>query len=206
MSALVLHVGPARAAWWKATMQKLLPEMEVHLWQEEFDPATVEFAVVWKHPAGGLRRFPNLRAIVSIGAGVDHVLVDPDLPPGVPIIRTTGPDLTQRMREYVCLQVLRLHRNLPDLEEGRRRREWRQSVNPPAPQRGVGIMGLGNLGADCARALAFLGFDVSGWVRHAREMEGVRVFAGQAALGDFLARAEILVCLLPLTPATEGGY
>ena len=185
-------------------MQALLPEFDVALWDDPVDPADVTFAVVWKHPPGCLVRFRNLEAIVSIGAGVDHVLVDPELPRGVPIIRTTGPDLTQRMREYVCLQVLRLHRRLPEIETAQRDRQWLQTVNPPAPLRRVGVMGLGNLGADCARTLAMIGFDVAGWARRRKEIDGVTVFAGQEERNAFLARTEILVCLLPATPATEG--
>lgn len=204
MSALVLHVGPARAAWWRDRMQALLPELAVHPWDAVPDPAAVAFAAVWRHPPGGLRRFANLRAILSIGAGVDHVLADPDLPPGVPVIRTTGPDLTQRMREYVCLHVLRLHRRHAETVAAQMARRWRPLVTLPAPGRRVGILGLGRLGAACAAALRDLGFDVAGWARHDRPLDGIAVFAGAAALPAVLARSEILVNLLPLTPATAG--
>ena len=204
MSTVILHVGAKRARWWKENMQSLLPEFDVALWDDPVDPDDVAIAVVWRHPPGGLVRFTNLKAIVSIGAGIDHVLVDPDLPKGVPIIRTTGPDLTQRMREYVSLQVLRLHRRLPEIEAAQHAREWLQPYCPPAPKRRVGIMGLGNLGADCARTLAMLGFDVAGWARRPKSVAGVTCFAGDADEAEFLARTEILVCLLPATPATDG--
>jgi glyoxylate/hydroxypyruvate reductase A len=204
MSVAVLHVKGARAQWWKETMQALLPELDVALWDEPVDPAEVVATIVWRHPPGGLLRFPNLRVIVSIGAGVDHVFADPQLPEGVPIIRTVGPDLTQRMREYVLLHALRLHRGQPELEEAQRRGEWLQLVRPPAPRRRVGVLGLGNLGADCARALAAVGFDVCGWARAPREVPGVRVFSGAEGLTAVAEQAEILVCLLPLTPETEG--
>ena len=202
--ALIIRVGESRAEWWRAHLQDLLPEIECRLWDDPGDPAEIEYAVVWRPPAGGLKRFANLRCIVSIGAGIDHVLADPELPGGVPIIRTTGHDLTQRMREYVCLHVLRLHRRLPEIEAAQRTREWHQLINPPAPQRRVGVMGLGNLGADCARTLGLVGFDVAGWARRPREIDGVTTFAGGDGLAPFLARSEILVCLLPLTPATTG--
>ncbi|MEM9199864.1 MAG: glyoxylate/hydroxypyruvate reductase A [Pseudomonadota bacterium] len=202
--AVVLHVGASRALWWRDHMGTLLPEYDVHLWDEVPDPAQVRFAVVWKHPAGGLQRFPGLQAIVSIGAGVDHVFVDPDLPMGVPVLRTTGPDLTQRMREYICLNVLRLHRRDWEVRAASAAREWRQNVQPPATARRVGVMGLGNLGADAAIALAALGFDTAGWTRRPRDCPGIAVYAGDAARAAFLARSDILVCLLPLTPATDG--
>jgi glyoxylate/hydroxypyruvate reductase A len=202
--ALIIHVGPARELWWLEQMQSLLPEIECRLLSDPGDPADIEIAVVWKPPTGALKRFPNLRAIVSIGAGIDHVLVDPELPRHVPIIRTTGEDLKIRMREYVTLHVLRLHRRLPEIEAAQERREWLQLVNPPAYQRRVGLMGLGDLGADCARALNALGFDVAGWSRRPKSIDGIESFAGQDGLAAFLKRTEILVCLLPLTPTTEG--
>ncbi|MDH3664167.1 MAG: glyoxylate/hydroxypyruvate reductase A [Alphaproteobacteria bacterium] len=205
--ALIIHVGPAREKWWLEHMQSLLPEIECRLLSDPGDPDEVEIAVVWKPPAGALKQFPNLRAIVSIGAGIDHVLVDPELPKHVPIIRTTGEDLKIRMREYVTLHVLRLHRRLPEIEAAQERREWLQLVNPPAYERKVGLMGLGDLGADCARALSALGFDVAGWSRRPKSIDGISNFTGQEGqegLTAFLKRTEILVCLLPLTPATEG--
>ena len=202
--SLVIRVGQARANWWREHMQALLPEIECRLWDDPGPLEEVKYAIVWKPPAGGLKQFPNLEVIVSIGAGIDHILVDPELPKGVPIIRTTGSDLTQRMREYVCLHVLRFHRRLPDLEEAQPLREWRQGVNPPAYERKVGVMGLGNLGADAARSLAMIGFDVAGWSRSAKAIEGVTTFTGEGELDAFLARTEILVCLLPLTEATRG--
>jgi len=201
---LVIRVGPARQNWWHEHMQSLLPEMDVRLWDDPGPLDAVKYAVVWKPPAGGLAKFPNLQVIHSIGAGIDHILDDPELPAGIPIIRATGDDLTQRMREYVTLHVLRFHRNLPALEGAMPLREWRQSVNPPAYERKVGIMGLGNLGADCARALAMLGFDVAGWSRSPKTIDGVTAFNGPDGLDAFLARTEILVCLLPLTEETRG--
>ena len=122
-----------------------------------------------------MKTFPNLRGIVFIGAGIDHVLCDPDLPKAIPIIRTTGRDLSLRMREYVTLHVLRLHRRLPEVEAVQSQREWLQIVEPPANERRVGIMGLGNLGADCAYTWTKIGFEVAGWWG-ARIAENIRAF------------------------------
>ena len=132
--ALIIRIGPAREQWWQDHMQSLLPEIECRRWDEPGDPDEIEYAVVWRPPAGGLKRFRNLKCIVSVGAGIDHILSDPERPRHVPIIRTTGDDLTQRMREYVCLHVLRHHRRLPEIDEIQISKEWRQSVNLPADQ------------------------------------------------------------------------
>jgi len=202
--ALVIRVGAARQQWWLDHMQGLLPEIECRAWDEPGDPAEIDYAIVWRPSPGGLKRFPNLKCIVSMGTGIDHVTDDPELPRHVPIIRTRSFDLTQRMREYVTLHVLRIHRRLPEIEAAQPLREWRQLINPPAYQRKVGVMGLGNLGADCARTLKAVGFDVAGWARRPKSIEGIACFAGDAQRRAFLERSEILVCLLPLTPETRG--
>lgn len=202
--ALVIRVGGACQRRWQEHLQALLPELECRLWDEPGDPGEIEYAVVWKPPPGGLKRFENLKCIVSIGAGIDHVTDDPALPRHVPLLRTTSPDLSQRMREYVTLHVLRIHRRLPEIEAAQPLRAWRQLIDPPAQARRVGIMGLGNLGAGCARTLAAVGFDVAGWSRRPKRVDGVTCFAGAGERRPFLERTEILVCLLPLTAATRG--
>ncbi len=201
---IVLKVGGSRASWWKQHLSTLLSEATVYLANEEMNRDDIDYAVVWKPEPGWLRTFENLKCIVSIGAGIDHVLCDPELPVHLPIIRTTSPDLTVRMREYVTLHVLRLHRRLPEIVAAQSAREWRQIIEPPAHERRVGIMGLGNLGADCAVTLAAIGFDVAGWARSEKTIDQVACFAGEATRNAFLARSDILVCMLPLTPETEG--
>ncbi len=202
--ALVLYLNTERAQWWKDHLQHLLPDIECRLRDTNDNPADVLYAVVWRPPEGWLKQFVNLRCIFSIGAGIDHILEDRELPPEIPIVRTTGADLTQRMREYVCLHALRLHRRSMETEAAQRERRWFNQIIPVASERTVGIMGLGNLGTACATALASLGFNVAGWARSARNIDGASCYAGDAELPAFLATTDILVCLLPLTPATES--
>ena len=201
---VVVRLGNARAEWWRDALEKLLPGVEVRLWDQPGDKADIEYAVVWKPPPGGLKTFPNLKCIVSMGAGIDHLLADPELPRDLPVIRTVGPDLRQRMREYLALHVLRFHRRLPDIQAAQQRKDWDQIITPPAPQRTVGVMGLGNMGAETAHTLAALGFSVRGWSRRPKRLHGIECFHGEEQFETFLARCEILICLLPLTPATEG--
>ncbi|WP_299390820.1 glyoxylate/hydroxypyruvate reductase A [Pelagibius sp.] len=202
--ALVVRVGNARAEWWREKLQGLLPDIDCRDWETPGDKADVEYAVVWKPPPGGLRTFPNLKCVVSMGAGIDHVLVDPDLPKHLPVIRTVGDDLRQRMREYVALHVLRHHRRLPDIQAAQQRKAWDQIITPPAPERHVAVLGLGNMGAEVARTLAGIGFAVHGWSRRPKDLNGIVCHHGEAGLAELLPLAEILICLLPLTPATEG--
>ncbi|WP_299821796.1 glyoxylate/hydroxypyruvate reductase A [uncultured Jannaschia sp.] len=190
--------------WWVEQLSALLPDHEVVPLDAVSDPGTVRYAVVWRPRTGDLARFAALKAIVSIGAGIDHVLADGALPACVPIIRTTGRDLTQRMREYVALHVLRHHRDMPRQLRAQAERDWHAIVVPVAPNRTVGVMGLGNLGAAAAETLAGLGFATRGWSRRGRDVPGVETFAGAEGLGAFLSGCEILVNLLPLTADTRG--
>jgi glyoxylate/hydroxypyruvate reductase A len=112
--------------------------------------------------------------------------------------------MTKRMTEYVLFHVLRYHRQHDDYAAQQRRGEWTELPQPAAAARRIGVMGLGELGGAAARALVSLGFDVAGYSRGEKQIEGVDCFHGPGGLAPFLARCEILVCLLPLTDETAG--
>ncbi|OLO09578.1 glyoxylate/hydroxypyruvate reductase A [Salinicola sp. MH3R3-1] len=204
MSIVVSIPGVDKTNWWIEQLQALMPSWTIRSIDDPGDADAVTYAVVWKPADGAFLPFANLKAIVSLGAGIDHVLADTKLPRQIPIIRTVGTDLTQRMREYVALHVLSHHRDMPTISANQRARQWKQLVVPPATDRPVGVMGLGNLGSAAASTLSALGFETLGWSRTQREIEGITTFAGDAEFAAFLGRCEILVCLLPLTDATTG--
>jgi len=189
---------------WRDALGQAIPDLDIRNWDAPGDPAEIEFALVWRPPAGALRQFPNLKAILNLGAGVDALLQDPDLPAGVPIVRMVDEDLAQCMAEYVLLHVLRYHREQPLLDARQRAHDWRMLISPPAAHRRVGLMGLGVMGMTSADLLRPVGFDLAAWTRGPRTVPGVECFHGADGLKPFLARSEILVCLLPLTPETEG--
>ena len=166
------------------------------------DPS-IDYAVVWKHPAGALSGLPNLKLVISMGAGVDHIFADPDLP-DVPILRVVADNLTTHMVEYVVWRVMDHHRQGMAYRAQQAERRWEERSQQTASEVAVGIMGLGQLGRAAAKALGALGFAVNGWTRNPRAVEGVKTFHGEPGLKDFLAASDILVVLLPHTPATEG--
>jgi len=204
LMALIIKSDFARDVIWREAFQFASPELDCRSWQAPGDLSEIEYAFVWKPEKGSLRRFPNLKCIFSIGAGVDHLLGDVDLPEGVPVVRMVEPELTRGMSEYVALHVLRYHRDLPALQQSQRARQWNELITPTAPHRRVGIMGFGVLGQAAAEALRVFGFDLACWSRTAKDFPGGESFHGSDGLVSFLARTEILVCLLPLTPETEG--
>jgi glyoxylate/hydroxypyruvate reductase A len=202
--ALLFRSSIDSEARWQPQLTRLMPGLEVRIWPEIGDPAEIDYALVWRPDPGLLASLPNLKLILSLGAGVDHILCDPHLPRGVPIVRLVDPYMTDAMSEYVILQVLRLHRQELDYRTQQEKGIWLELDQKNAAERTVGILGFGALGQDAGRKLQGLGFDVAVWGRRQRTVEGLRGCAGHAGLPALLGRSEILVCLLPLTAETEG--
>lgn len=164
---------------------------------------SIHYALVWRHKPNQLKGFPNLKAIFSLGAGVDHILADPTLP-DVPIVRVVDPSLTQPMVEYVVWRVLDHHRQGLLYRTQKQKKIWHEPSQRPAEEVSVGILGLGELGTEAARALRALNYQVRGWSRGAKDVPGVTTFHGKDALAAFLGGTDILVVLLPLTTETAG--
>ena len=194
----------AEYAEWREHLVRALPADErLVMAGEAHDPAGIDVAFVANPPRGTLASYGDLRFVQSLWAGVDRLLGDPSLP-DIPIARLVDPDLTQAMVEAVVAHVLALHRQAPAYGRLQARREWRQLAQPLARTRRVGILGLGELGAAVARALSSLSFQVSGWSRSPRTVEGVECLSGDHGVEMLLARANILVNLLPLTADTDS--
>jgi glyoxylate/hydroxypyruvate reductase len=189
---------------WLDALRRELPDVEVRVWPDAGDLMEVTLVVVWKHPAGMLRSLPNLHGIFSIGAGVDSILADADLPCNVPIVRMVDPGLAASMKEFVLMRVLHYHRDMDRYARDQSARAWNPRMPRLAKHRRVGLMGIGVLGSVCARSLAELQFDVAAWSRRARAIDGARSYSGAGQLSEFLRRTDILVCMLPLTAATDG--
>jgi len=203
-SAILLAITGWNPQGWDERFRTLAPARDIRSWPDRVgNRADVAYACAWKAPHGLLAEFSNLRIIFSLGAGVDHLMGDPHLP-AVPVVRIVDPDLTRRMTEYVVLHVLMRHRRVRLYEQQQRQRIWHEHHQPAAGEVTVGVMGLGVLGRDAAAMLHRLGFQVAGWSRTGSPLAGIETFHGAAGLDAFLARTEILVCLLPLTPATQG--
>ena len=211
MNTFLVAIGGAwRGTAWIERFRKLMPEREVVGLDDAFDRTGVRWAAAWKHPPGSLAGLPRLEAIFSLGAGVDHLMGDPALP-AVPVVRVVNHDLTARMSEWIVLQCLAHLRQAPRYARQQRDGVWDDDDAQPAARHvRVGVMGLGVLGGDAARKLAMMGFDVAGWSRTPRKGTAesgeapVRAFHGMAGLDAFLARTDVLVCLLPLTDDTRG--
>jgi glyoxylate/hydroxypyruvate reductase A len=188
---------------WRELFARAFPDMGFRVWPDVGPVQDVRYAVVWRQPRGLLATLPNLKAVLVLGAGVDAVLDDPQLPEKVPVLRLVDAGLPQPMAEYALYAVLHFQRTMPAYLAQQQSATWRRVPWSLAPDWPVGVMGLGVIGGVVARYLADAGYPVAAWVRKPRAVEGLEVFAGAAQLPAFLARSKVVVNVLPLTPQTR---
>ena len=186
---------------WLMGLRQALPQAQVELWTEGAAPA--DYAVVWAPPQRFVDEQTQLKAIFNIGAGVD-ALMKLQLPAGVPVVRLDDAGMSVQMAEYVCHEVIRHFREFDLYSAAAEAGQWSYRKPRRRDDFPVGVMGLGVLGQRVARALQSFEFAVHGWSRSPKSVPGVRTYAGPEGFLDFLRASRFLVCLLPLTPQTQG--
>lgn len=203
MANLLFKMDIDRGGDWLDGFKAADPDLKIEVWPYDGDPEAIDYALIWMPEPGELKRYPNLKVIFSIGAGIDHLRNDPELP-DLPIVRMVEPGLTAGMSEYVVWAVLSHHRFMIEYVNNRKRKHWEEISQISTRRRRVGILGLGHLGQDAAEKLKVFDFPLSGWARSKKDVAGVASYHGAEQLGEFLAKTDILVCLLPETPETKG--
>lgn len=187
---------------WVDELLKADPTLDLRVWPNVGNPKEIDFALAWHYPPGELKKYPNLKCISSLGAGVDHILEDSDRPKNVPIVRVMDKLLVRDMTQYIVYAVLYFTRKFDVYTQQQQQKKWLQLK--PNNELTTGIMGLGQLGTDAAKKLKHLGFKVIGWSRSPKKIAGIKCFHGEQQLNQFLSRAHILVNLLPLTADTQN--
>ncbi|SAK90316.1 D-isomer specific 2-hydroxyacid dehydrogenase [Caballeronia calidae] len=200
---ILYKADPERGRQWAQLFAQKAPDVPFRLWPDIGDAAAVRYLAAWQPPADVMRTFPNLEVIFSVGAGIDQFDLS-GVPPHVAVVRMTEPGIVEGMVEYVTQAVLTIHRDLFDYAAQQRERVWHEMPVRAASTRRIGVLGLGMLGTAVLKTLRLFGFSCAGWSRSPHEIEGVECHAGIESLDAFLARTDILVCLLPLTDATRG--
>jgi glyoxylate/hydroxypyruvate reductase len=189
---------------WKKVLEAGLGPIDFRRLDSLGDKADIEVALAWKPDAGLLASLPNLKLIVSLGMGVDHLLSDGKLPAGVPITRIMDDGLVGQMSEYALYWALRHHRDIDKYAASQRARQWKVEDFVDTIHRRIGILGLGTIGQDTARKFAALGFPTAGWSRTAKSLPAIATFHGKDGFARLLAESDILVNVLPLTRDTRG--
>lgn len=203
MAILFAVAPPENPRHWIKHLEKLLPGEEFRIWPDVGARADIDVILVWRPPQGSMTGYPNLKMIHNLGAGVDAVIGNPELP-AVPLVSMKDEGLKQGMIEYVIHAVLHLHRDMHRYVAFQRESRWKPMMQADTAKRRVGILGLGHLGGACADHLARIGFPVAGWSRGRKTLPGIESFAGPGELPAFLRRTDILVVLAPLTADTRG--
>jgi glyoxylate/hydroxypyruvate reductase A len=200
---LVYKADPVRGAEWARLFARKAPDVPFRMWPDTGDPAQVRYFAAWMMPPELATTFPNLEILFCVGAGIDQLDLS-QVPESIPVVRMIEPGLADGMVEFVTLAVLALHRDWLAYAAQQRQRKWRPLPVRPSATRRIGVMGLGVLGSAVLEKLRGFGFPCAGWSRSPRDLEGIDCYAGEDALAAFLARTDILVCLLPLTESTRG--
>ena len=206
MTRILFYLDDFDHGIWRSVFERAIPDVEFCSYPDWGTPDDgPAYAFVWYPPPGLLAQYPNIQAIFSLGAGVDHLTRDPDLPKGTPIIRMSDDGLKEGMREYVLMSVLMHHRDMIALITAQREKRWDRIFPKAADKVRVGMLGYGALGKTCAETLKPIGYQIAAWSRSAKPSgDDVEHFTGQEGLKPFLERSDIIVCLLPATRETDN--
>ncbi len=186
---------------WRAAIKAHMPGRAVIEYPDTPDPDVIDYAMIWKHPAGDLERYPNLKAVFSLGSGVDYLDAFPALP-DAPIFRLIDPNMAEDMALYTLYWTIHFQRLFGTYHAQQKNAEWARYPTPLAHDYKVAMLGLGAIGSHIAKALARNGFDVSGWSRSPKSVDGVKCVYGPDGLQAMLPEADVLICCLPFTKAT----
>lgn len=185
-------------------IKALDPDLEIVTQLEEADPGRIECVVAYRLMPGVLSRFPRLRLLCAASSGVEKLLAVPDLPPDLPVVRVTDPLQAAQIGQYVCGHAISHVRQFASYAEQQRNAQWLRHAPAPYGSAFATVLGLGHTGATIARMLGSVGFQVRGWSRSGRPVEGVEVLPDRTALAAALAQTDVLVCTLPTTAQTEN--
>lgn len=197
----ILLYTPKEFEEWRAALCAQLPEARVHAWPGA--PAC-DYAVLWKPPAALFVEQARLKAIFSLGAGVNSLLALPGFPAETPLVRMEDSGMAAQMEEYALYCALRQFRRFGEYARAQAAARWAPQGLRRRQDFNIGVLGLGVLGARVARALGDFGFAVTGWSRTTKDLPGIRCRHGEDGLDAVLASSQLLILLLPLTRDTAG--
>lgn len=189
---------------WQKSLLALQPDLDVRVWPEVGDVNDIDFALAWQPPFGALKKFPKLKAIGSLGAGVDHLFADPDLPKHIPMVRVVDPYMANDIVQYVTVCVLDYVKRMKFWQQKQKEKIWCKQPPFNYADKTVAVMGVGFLGSKLLEVLKQLGLNVIAWSLTDKQIPGVKHYAGQEQFHEFLSHADILICIIPLTPITKN--
>jgi len=202
MKNVILITPASERKKWISVFKKIMPVWKIQSLESVKNKDLIDTALVWDHPRGVLKKFKNLNLICSLGAGVDHLISDPEIPTGIRITRIVDSLLSFSMSNYIIMAVLQYHRNFDKYFEDQKNKNWDHDLKPEISIT-IGILGLGTLGGDAAIKLNNLGFKVYGYSPSPKKIDGIKCFSGEE-MNEFLNKINVLVCTVPYTPKTHS--
>jgi glyoxylate/hydroxypyruvate reductase A len=204
MTTCALYTSDESAQHWQLEFDRQFPHLIVQDWLDIANPEQVKYGIVWKPTQAFFERFPNLTTLFNLGAGVDAILNNAAVPKHIDIYRIEDGGMAAQMNQYFSYFLLHYFRDMDRYQQQQSLNQWQVQPFKAASSFRVGILGLGQLGSQLAQHLQSYGFDVAGWSRNKKHLNGVTSYAGPEELESFLNRTDALCCLLPLTPDTQG--
>ncbi|MGO2241645.1 MAG: 2-hydroxyacid dehydrogenase [Halomonas sp.] len=199
---IVVHIDEAEQ--WQTALSEALPHATVLTSEApEQERQNADYLAVWKAPAHLLQEQTQLKGIINLGAGVDHLLKTPGLPSNVPIVKLRDAGMGDLIADYALYGVLHFYRSMDRYAEQQQSATWQPQEVVEKSQWPVGVLGLGAIGSFVASALQQAGFPVLGWSRSPKQISGVRCFHGDDGLTELLGQVQSLVTILPDTSATQ---
>mgnify|MGYP000035328144 CR=1 FL=1 len=199
--AILLYNGDFGTESWLKALQQHLPDETIYCYPQVPKKEDVEFAAVWNLPQGELATYPNLRAILLLGAGGDFLMRETDLP-DVPIVRLVDEAVVNDMTEYCLYWVAHYYRHFDKYAQQQSEGIWKRIEYPPIDQYRVGILGLGNIGTEIGKTLSCTGYAVSAWVQSDRQVNQLTLYKGGEEFSSFMSQLDVLINVLPLTEDT----
>ncbi|MCZ7454535.1 glyoxylate/hydroxypyruvate reductase A [Rhizobium rhizogenes] len=203
--AFVSRMNAETEAVWKHALRAAMPQEEILAFSELTNEQrrAVNFAIVANPDPADIAALPGLTWIHSLWAGVERLVLElGDKAP--PIVRLKDPELSRVMAEAVLAWTYYLQRDMPAYRDNQQKTLWQEFDYRHPREMTVGLLGLGALGTAAAERLRHAGFNVAGWSRSAKAIDGVETLTGDDGLQTLLEKSDILVCLVPLTDATRG--
>lgn len=201
MGILVNNVGSPNEPWVDA-LQGYLPGMTIYEFPNISSMEEIEYAVVWNHPHGDLLKYPNLKAVLVLGAGMDHIDAEPELPKA-PIVRLVDPAVGDDMAQYSLYWAMHFQRHYEIYRTQAKDKQWERYEVPLSADYRITVLGLGPIGSFIAERFAINNFKTQGWSRKQKYVDGVNCFCGDEGLQHALADTDVLVNCLPLNIGTR---
>lgn len=204
--ALLMYAGSLDESIWISELKSIDSSLDIRVYPDCGDIEEIDFILARQYPAGLWEKFPNVKAICSMGAGVNHILNDSTLDPSIPILKLVDKNLNQEMFEYL-LAVIGYHaKDLHLYEKQQKHKRWNELPAKSFTQTTVGIVGMGSIGSFVAEQLTLLGFAVVGFSNSPKQIEGIVMSTLDTATESIMQSVDIWISILPLTPKTTNIF